>query len=63
MGSKYTNYWTSPFAVLERQNPWIDVFQERIATDFKAQKLPKCSTGKAAFTWSTHVFVHFIHLD
>ena len=33
---------TSPFTILEPQNPWLDEFyvaQERRATDFKDQKL------------------------
>ena len=37
-------YPTSPFPILEPKNPWIDV-QERRATDFKAPKLGKGSSG------------------
>ena len=39
---------TSPFTILEPQNPWIRQFhelQERQATDFKAPKLWKGSSG------------------
>ena len=39
---------TSPFTILEPQNPWIDEFyvvQKRRATDFKAPKLWKGSSG------------------
>ena len=38
----------SPFTIIEPQNPWIDEFRivwERIATDFKATKLGKGSSG------------------
>ena len=39
---------TSPFPIVETQNPWIDklyVAQERRATDSKAHKLGKGSSG------------------
>ena len=42
------NFPTSLFTVLEPQNPWIDEFyvvQERLATNFKASKLGKGSSG------------------
>ena len=40
---------TSPFTILETQNPWIDEFyvvQEHRATNFKALKLRKGSSGR-----------------
>ena len=46
---------TSPFTILEPQNPWIDEFyvvQERRTTDFKALKLRKGSSGNRPF----HIF-------
>ena len=60
------NIPTSPFTILEPQNPWIDEFYvvpERPAADFIALKLQKSSSGffflfpwfesfKAAFTWA-----------
>ena len=42
------SYPTSPFTILEPRNPWMDefhVFQERLATDFKAPQLGKGSSG------------------
>ena len=42
---------TSLFPIQEPQNPWIDVFyevQERLATDYKATKLGKGSSGKSS---------------
>ena len=41
-GNVKLHYPTSPFAIKEPQNPWIDEFyvvQERRATDFEAPKL------------------------
>ena len=43
---------TSPFTILEPQNPGIDKFyviQERRTTDFRAAKLGKGSSGSAAY--------------
>ena len=45
-------YLTSPFTILEPQNPWIHqicVVKERSARDFKAPKLGKGSSGSNAF--------------
>ena len=39
---------TSPFTILDPQNPWIDKFvevQERRATDFKAQEIVEGLVG------------------
>ena len=44
----FYTYPTSLFPILEPRNPWIDGFnvvQERRATDFKAPKLWKGSSG------------------
>ena len=42
-------YPTSPFPILEPENPWIDEFyvvqEERRATDFKASKIVKKSSS------------------
>ena len=46
-GYKGLSYPTSPFPILEPQNPWIDEFdlvREHRATDFKAPKLRKGSS-------------------
>ena len=48
------NFPTSPFAILEPQNMWIHEFhvvQERRATNFKAPKLWKGSSGYDWFTF------------
>ena len=47
---------TSPFTVLELQNPWIDEFyvvQERRATDFKVPKSWKGSSSRCRFLYSS----------
>ena len=51
---------TSPFTILEPQNPWINEFyvvQKRRATDFKATKLWKDSSGSnnnSGFHWQAN---------
>ena len=53
-------YQTSPFTILESQNPWIDelyVVQECRSTDFKAPKLWKGSSGNSAIYYDVILFL------